>query len=120
MHQKPPNLLSGSLLKGLSTANLKAAITLFSYIEISSLPVSDVNYFPLSCRIEAFNTLFGQHMRANRLDLISITDIEDVINRGAGSTYSSADILLLLEVHLLRCFLMDSFNITTVMSGNIK
>ncbi|GAU47378.1 hypothetical protein TSUD_83110, partial [Trifolium subterraneum] len=48
-------------------------------------------------RIEAFNTLFGQHMRANRLDLISITDIEDVINRGAGSTYSSADILLLLE-----------------------
>ncbi|XP_045826887.1 DNA replication licensing factor MCM3 [Trifolium pratense] len=48
-------------------------------------------------RIEAFNTLFGQHMRANRLDLISITDIEDVINRGAGSTYSSADILVLLE-----------------------
>ncbi|KAL5054703.1 hypothetical protein RYX36_035385 [Vicia faba] len=48
-------------------------------------------------RIEAFNSLFGQHMRANRLDQISIADIEDVINRGAGSTYSSADILLLLE-----------------------
>ncbi|XP_058731283.1 DNA replication licensing factor MCM3 [Vicia villosa] len=48
-------------------------------------------------RIEAFNSLFGQHMRANRLDQISIADIEDVINRGSGSTYSSADILLLLE-----------------------
>ncbi|CAL5213813.1 unnamed protein product [Lathyrus oleraceus] len=48
-------------------------------------------------RIEAFNSLFGQHMRANRLDQISIADIKDVINRGADSTYSSADILLLLE-----------------------
>nr|AAN73053.2 mini-chromosome maintenance protein MCM3 [Pisum sativum] len=48
-------------------------------------------------RIEAFNSLFGQHMRANPLDQISIADIEDVINRGADSTYSSADILLLLE-----------------------
>ncbi|XP_027347323.1 DNA replication licensing factor MCM3 [Abrus precatorius] len=48
-------------------------------------------------RIEAFNSLFGQHMRANRLDLISIADVEDVINRGADSRYSPADILLLLE-----------------------
>lgn len=71
-------------------------------MEISTLPVSDVNCFPLTCRIEAFNSLFGQHMRSNRLDQIPIADIEDVINRGAGSTYSSADVLLLLEVHLLR------------------
>ncbi|XP_004504687.1 DNA replication licensing factor MCM3 [Cicer arietinum] len=48
-------------------------------------------------RTEAFNSLFGQHMRANRLDLISIADVEAVINRGADSPYSSADILLLLE-----------------------
>ncbi|KAK7399782.1 hypothetical protein VNO78_10973 [Psophocarpus tetragonolobus] len=48
-------------------------------------------------RIEAFNSLFGQYMRANRLDLISIADIEDVINRGAASPYSAADIRLLLE-----------------------
>ncbi|RDX77410.1 DNA replication licensing factor MCM3, partial [Mucuna pruriens] len=48
-------------------------------------------------RIEAFNSQFGQHMRANRLDLISIADIEDVINRGTDSPYSQADILLLLE-----------------------
>ncbi|XP_057420051.1 DNA replication licensing factor MCM3-like [Lotus japonicus] len=48
-------------------------------------------------RIEAFNSRFGQHMRANRLDQISIADIEDVTNKGADSTYSSADILLLLE-----------------------
>ncbi|XP_057420228.1 DNA replication licensing factor MCM3-like [Lotus japonicus] len=47
-------------------------------------------------RIEAFNSLFGQHMRANRLDQISIADIEDVI-KGSDSIYSSEDILVLLE-----------------------
>jgi len=52
----------------------------------------------LTCRIEAFNSLFGQHMRANRLDLIAIADLENVINRGAHSPYTAADILLLLEV----------------------
>ncbi|KAE9598217.1 putative DNA helicase [Lupinus albus] len=31
-------------------------------------------------RIEAFNYVFGQHMCANRLDLIFIADIEDVVN----------------------------------------
>ncbi|KAI4298248.1 hypothetical protein L6164_031829 [Bauhinia variegata] len=48
-------------------------------------------------RIEAFNSLFGQHMRANRLDLISIAELENVVNKGADSGYSSADILFLLE-----------------------
>ncbi|CAL0324454.1 unnamed protein product [Lupinus luteus] len=48
-------------------------------------------------RIEAFNAVFGQHMRANRLDLISIADIENVVNQGADSSYSSADILVLLQ-----------------------
>lgn len=52
----------------------------------------------MTCRIEAFNSLFGQHMRANRLDLIAIADIENVINRVADPPYSPADILLLLEV----------------------
>jgi len=37
-------------------------------------------------------------MRANRLDLIAIADLENVINRGADSPYTAADILLLLEV----------------------
>lgn len=37
-------------------------------------------------------------MRANRLDLIAIADIENVINRVADPPYSPADILLLLEV----------------------
>ncbi|MED6196078.1 MCM DNA helicase complex subunit [Stylosanthes scabra] len=47
-------------------------------------------------RIEAFNSLFGQHMRGNRLDVISIADIESVI-KGADSSYSSQDILDLLK-----------------------
>lgn len=58
----------------------------------------------MKCRTEAFNSLFGQHMRANRLDLISIADVEAVINRGADSPYSSADILLLLEVRFSVVF----------------
>ncbi|KAI9070750.1 hypothetical protein K1719_047282 [Acacia pycnantha] len=49
-------------------------------------------------RIEAFNSLFGQHMRANRLDLITISDIENVVNQGAESSYSREDISVLLEV----------------------
>ncbi|XP_059440284.1 DNA replication licensing factor MCM3 isoform X1 [Corylus avellana] len=48
-------------------------------------------------RIEAFNSLFGQHMRANRLDLISIADIENVVNSVADSRYSRAEIVSLLE-----------------------
>ncbi|KAI9084455.1 hypothetical protein K1719_033645 [Acacia pycnantha] len=49
------------------------------------------------CRIEAFNSLFGQHMRANRLDLITISDIENVVNQWAESSYSREDISVLLE-----------------------
>jgi len=55
-------------------------------------------------------------MRSNRLDQIPIADIEDVINRGAGSTYSSADVLLLLEVHLLRLSLIESLSLSLSLS----
>ncbi|KAK0579551.1 hypothetical protein LWI29_027895 [Acer saccharum] len=48
-------------------------------------------------RVEAFNTLFGQHMRANRLDLINIADLEEVVNTGSDARYSRAEIMLLLE-----------------------
>ncbi|KAB1221354.1 DNA replication licensing factor MCM3 [Morella rubra] len=48
-------------------------------------------------RIEAFNSLFGQHMRTNRLDLISIADIEYVVNSGGDIHYSRTEILSLLE-----------------------
>ncbi|KAJ1387341.1 P-loop containing nucleoside triphosphate hydrolase [Sesbania bispinosa] len=70
-------------------------------VDDTSAPQSAASLTPE--RIEAFNSLFGQHMRANRLDLISIADIEGVINR-ADSTYSSADILLLLEVRSSEVF----------------
>ncbi|PON50787.1 DNA replication licensing factor Mcm [Trema orientale] len=48
-------------------------------------------------RIEAFNSLFGQHMRANRLDLISIDGIEEAVNSRADFRYSRAEITSLLE-----------------------
>lgn len=37
-------------------------------------------------------------MRTNRLDLISIADIENVINSGADVRYSRTEIIALLEV----------------------
>ncbi|KAL5577199.1 hypothetical protein UlMin_018898 [Ulmus minor] len=48
-------------------------------------------------RVEAFNSLFGQHMRTNRLDYISIDDIESAVNSKAGVHYSRTEILGLLE-----------------------
>lgn len=66
----------------------------------SGLLFSDVSSsFPLpTCRIEAFNSLFGQHMRANRLDLISIADIENAVNSVSVVRYSRTEIISLLEV----------------------
>ena len=54
-----------------------------------------------TCRIEAFNSLFGQHMRANHLDLISVADIENVVNSGADFHYARTEIMFLLEVQYL-------------------
>ncbi|XP_015876872.1 DNA replication licensing factor MCM3 [Ziziphus jujuba] len=48
-------------------------------------------------RIEAFNSLFGQHMRANRLDCISIENLEDAVNSRADVPFARAEIMLLLE-----------------------
>ncbi|KAI3971864.1 hypothetical protein MKW92_052393 [Papaver armeniacum] len=48
-------------------------------------------------RIEAFGSVFGQHMRANHLDLISIADIENVVNAGAAVQYTRLEIVTLLE-----------------------
>ncbi|XP_068666025.1 DNA replication licensing factor MCM3 isoform X1 [Aristolochia californica] len=48
-------------------------------------------------RKEAFNTAFGQHMAANRLDVISISQVEQIVNRGAAIPYSRPEILSLLQ-----------------------
>ncbi|KAK9267946.1 hypothetical protein L1049_010383 [Liquidambar formosana] len=48
-------------------------------------------------RTEAFNSAFGQHMRVNHLDNISIEDIETVVNIGAALPYSRVEIISLLE-----------------------
>ena len=49
-------------------------------------------------RIETFDSILGQHMRANHLDVISIPDIERVINAEAATRYSRPEIMFLLEV----------------------
>lgn len=38
-------------------------------------------------------------MRANHLDLISIADIENIVNAGADTRYTTAEIMLLLQVN---------------------
>ncbi|OVA03634.1 Mini-chromosome maintenance [Macleaya cordata] len=48
-------------------------------------------------RMEAFRSVFGQHMLANHLDLISIADIEEVVNVGAAMQYTRQEIVSLLE-----------------------
>ncbi|XP_062096135.1 DNA replication licensing factor MCM3 homolog 2-like [Humulus lupulus] len=48
-------------------------------------------------RIEAFNSLFGQHMRANHLDTLSIDGIEEAVNSRADVRYTRAEINVLLE-----------------------
>ncbi|KAJ0017359.1 hypothetical protein Pint_10011 [Pistacia integerrima] len=48
-------------------------------------------------RTEAFNSIFGQHMRTNRLDLITISELEGIVNGRSDARYSSAEITFLLE-----------------------
>ncbi|CAL5427500.1 unnamed protein product [Camellia sinensis] len=48
-------------------------------------------------RLEAFNTLFGQHVREHHVDRISIQDIETTVNSRSAVPYSRAEIMFLLE-----------------------
>ncbi|KAF5194125.1 Dna replication licensing factor mcm3 [Thalictrum thalictroides] len=64
-------------------------------MDVDEPPAGQTNISPE--RVEAFGSAFGQHMRANHLDLISIADIEQVVNMGAGVSYTRAEIVILLE-----------------------
>ncbi|KAJ7968909.1 DNA helicase [Quillaja saponaria] len=66
-------------------------------MEVDDPPAAHSASAPSPERTEAFNTLFGQHMRANRLELISVADIENVVNNGADFSYPMVEILFLLE-----------------------
>ncbi|CAO2842215.1 unnamed protein product [Amaranthus hypochondriacus] len=56
---------------------------------------SEINIVPE--RVEAFDSILGQHMRANHLDVISIAEVDRVINAEAATSYSRAEIMFLLE-----------------------
>ena len=62
-------------------------------------------FFFCYCRIEAFNSLFGQHMRSNRLEVISIDDIENAVNTRADVSYSRAEITSLLEASFFNIYI---------------
>lgn len=63
-----------------------------------SLFLMVISFLLLACRVEAFDSVFGQHIRANHVDLISIENVEKVVNSGAAVQYSRAEILFLLKV----------------------
>lgn len=48
--------------------------------------------------MEAFKSLFNQHMRSNRLDDIAIENIEEAVNSKVDVGFSRAEIVTLLEV----------------------
>ncbi|KAJ4888657.1 DNA replication licensing factor MCM3 [Raphanus sativus] len=68
-------------------------------MDVDEPPVEQFSGTVSAARIEAFERVFGQHMRTNRLDDISVADIETVVNNnGVGaSRYSADEIMALLE-----------------------
>lgn len=48
-------------------------------------------------RLEAFKAKFGQHMRANHKEGITIADIEEVVNTGIDARYTREEIMSLLK-----------------------
>ncbi|KAK8992505.1 hypothetical protein V6N11_048584 [Hibiscus sabdariffa] len=81
-------------------------------------------------RIEAFKAKFGQHMRANHKDTISISEVEDVVNTGTDDHYSRAEIVTVLEklqddnilmiagetVHMIGWILISSMIVLKIMN----
>ncbi|KAK1302854.1 hypothetical protein QJS10_CPB12g00563 [Acorus calamus] len=51
-------------------------------------------------RTETFQSMFAQHMMANHLDHISITEIEQMVNRSAAVRFTRPEITSLLEMKL--------------------
>lgn len=95
-----------SLLKGLYGSRHLLIIFKFTpfyaFVLQLHLPINSLlTFLLLACRMEAFNSVFGQHMRANRLDLITITELEEIVNTGTDAHYSRAEITFLLEVKLI-------------------
>ncbi|XP_042479202.1 DNA replication licensing factor MCM3 homolog 3 [Macadamia integrifolia] len=66
-------------------------------MELDDPPVAESGLSISPERIEAFESVFGQHMRANHLDLISISEIEKVVNTVAAVHYTRPEIMSLLE-----------------------
>lgn len=93
-------LLLSCLQKGLilATNSYDLSFILLVYYSVPEFSYNaDYVFWPLlSCRIEAFNSAFREHMRY--MDSITIDDLEKVVNTG-GVPYSREEIMLLLQVN---------------------
>ncbi|XP_078437546.1 minichromosome maintenance (MCM2/3/5) family protein [Wolffia australiana] len=65
-------------------------------IAADNMEVDEPAEVPLD-RIEAFESILGQHVLANRLDQISIADIERLVNEAAPAPYSKRHVSSILE-----------------------
>ncbi|XP_057493434.1 DNA replication licensing factor MCM3 homolog 2 [Actinidia eriantha] len=66
-------------------------------MELDDPPTAQSGVDIPSERIEAFNALFGQHVREQHLDRISIKDIETAVNNRETVPYTRAEIMFMLE-----------------------
>jgi len=82
----------------LATNSYDLSFILLVYYSVPEFSYNaDYVFWPLpSCRIEAFNSAFREHMRY--MDSITIDDLEKVVNTG-GVPYSREEIMLLLQVN---------------------
>lgn len=71
--------------------SLRVTYTKFPYYQF-------LFFILLSCRIEAFKSSFNHHMRSNRLDDISIENVEEAVNSRVEVGFSREEIVSLLEV----------------------
>ena len=55
--------------------------------------------FIWNCRVQTFETILGQHVIVNHLDQISITEVEQLINRESAVPYTRQHITSILEVN---------------------
>ncbi|KAL3739557.1 hypothetical protein ACJRO7_020897 [Eucalyptus globulus] len=76
-----------------STVNVAGSTDAMEVDDVPAVPPATLSQE----RIEAFNTIFGQHMRVNRLESISIVELETIINGIATNPFSSTQIMSLLQ-----------------------
>ncbi|CAL9039492.1 DNA replication licensing factor MCM3 [Musa acuminata AAA Group] len=81
---------------GQNIGDLGGRSTTMDEMDVDIHHAADQDNLPTD-RIEAFESILGQHVLANHLDQISISEIEQIVNREAVRPYTRHQISLILE-----------------------